>query len=70
MFAAAAKRLQYSTIGLLQYVAPTIQFLLAVLVFNEVMTSAHVIAFVLIWCGLALFAASALQSEQAQRRGS
>ena len=41
LFTAAAKRLPYSTLGFLQYVAPSLQFLLAVLVFGEPLTTAH-----------------------------
>jgi chloramphenicol-sensitive protein RarD len=64
--AAAARRLRYSTLGLLQYIAPTIQFLLAVLVYGEPLTRAHIVCFVLIWTGLAVFAADGLR--QAPRR--
>ena len=67
MFAGAAKRLRFATLGLLQYVAPTMQFLLAVLVYKEPLTSAHLVAFALIWSGLALFAADALAAERGRR---
>ena len=50
-----AKRLTLSTVGLMQYVAPSLQFLLAVLVFREAFTTAHAVTFALIWIGLALF---------------
>jgi len=56
LFAAAARRMPYVELGLLQYVAPTLQFLLAVAVFGETMTRAHVICFGFIWAGLALYA--------------
>jgi chloramphenicol-sensitive protein RarD len=55
MFTAAAKRLPYSTLGFLQYVAPSLQFLLAVLVFGEPLTRAHIAAFGAIWAALAIF---------------
>jgi chloramphenicol-sensitive protein RarD len=55
MFTAAAKRLPYSTLGFLQYIAPSLQFLLAVLVFGEPLTAAHVAAFGAIWAALAVF---------------
>jgi chloramphenicol-sensitive protein RarD len=61
LFAAAARRLRYSTLGLLQYIAPTIQFLLAVLAYGEPLTNAHIVCFVLIWTGLAVFAADGLR---------
>lgn len=65
LFAAAARRLRYSTLGLLQYLAPTIQFLLAVLAYGEPMTTAHIICFALIWTGLAVFAADGLRRARA-----
>ena len=55
LFTAAAKRLPYSTLGFLQYVAPSLQFLLAVLVFGEPLTAAHLVCFGAIWTALALF---------------
>jgi chloramphenicol-sensitive protein RarD len=55
LFTAAAKKLPYSTLGFLQYIAPSIQFLLAVLVFDEPLTSAHIICFGAIWAALAIF---------------
>lgn len=61
LFAAGARRLRYSTLGLLQYVAPTIQFLLAVLAYGEPLTTAHLICFALIWTGLAIYAADSLR---------
>ena len=61
LFAAAARRLKLSTLGLLQYIAPTIQFLLAVLVFGEPLTPAHLICFAAIWTGLAIYAADGLR---------
>lgn len=67
MFGGAGKRLRYATIGLLQYIAPTIQFLLAVLLFREPLRDAHLIAFPLIWAGLAIFAIDALRAERTRR---
>lgn len=54
-FTAAARRLAYSTLGMLQFLAPTVQFLLAVLVYGERFTAAHAIAFTAIWIALALY---------------
>lgn len=61
LFAASARRLRYSTIGLLQYLAPTLQFITAITIFGEPMTRAHTICFVLIWSGLALYVVSSLR---------
>src|SRR3954469_20996270 len=55
LFTAAAKRLPYSTLGFLQYVAPSLQFLLAVSVFGEPLTGTHLVCFGMIWAALALF---------------
>lgn len=54
-FAAAAKRLWYSTLGILQYLAPTGQFLLAVLAYGEPFTRDHLISFSLIWTALVIY---------------
>ena len=55
LFTAAARRLPYSTLGFLQYIAPSLQFLLAVLVFGEALTTAHIVCFAAIWTALAIF---------------
>ncbi len=56
MFAAAARRLRYSTMGLLQYIGPTLQFLQAVLLFREPLRPVHIVTFALIWTGCVLYA--------------
>ena len=55
LFTAAARKLAYSTLGMLQFIAPTLQFLIAVLVYGEPFTIAHAIAFPAIWTALALY---------------
>ena len=55
LFTAAAKRLRYSTLGMLQFLAPTLQFLIAVSIYGEPFTTAHAIAFGAIWTALALY---------------
>lgn len=55
LFTAAARRLRYSTLGMLQFVAPTLQFLIAVALYGEAFTTAHAIAFGSIWFALALY---------------
>src|SRR4051812_2818730 len=61
LFTAAAKRLPYSTLGFLQYVAPSLQFLLAVAVFGEPLTAAHLVCFGAIWTSLILFVAEGVR---------
>jgi chloramphenicol-sensitive protein RarD len=68
LFTGAARRLPYSTLGFLQYIAPSIQFLLAVLLFNEPFTAAHMICFGAIWSALAMFAADGVRSNRARSR--
>jgi chloramphenicol-sensitive protein RarD len=60
LFAFGARRIPYSTIGLLQYIGPTIQMLLAVFVFGEPFSGPRVLGFVLIWSALALYAGDGL----------
>jgi chloramphenicol-sensitive protein RarD len=55
LFAAGARRLRLGTIGLVQYLTPTLHFLSGVLIFNEAITRAEIVAFVLIWTGLAIY---------------
>ncbi len=52
LFAQGARSLPLSTVGLLQYLSPSIQFLLAVLVFREPFTAAHAATFACIWAAL------------------
>lgn len=64
-YANGAKRLRLTTIAILQYIAPTIIFLIAVFVFGEPFGQARAIAFPMIWAALALYTWSMLR----QRRG-
>ncbi|WP_114227111.1 MULTISPECIES: EamA family transporter RarD [Sphingomonas] len=64
-FTAAARRLRYSTLGILQFVAPTLQFLLAVFAYGEPFTRSHAIAFAAIWTAAALYLISSLRSARA-----
>lgn len=54
LFTAATRLLPYSLMGFLQYIAPSLQFLLAVAVFGEPLTPAHMACFAAIWTALAL----------------
>lgn len=66
-FTAAARRLRYSTLGILQFIAPTLQFLVAVFLYGEAFTTAHAIAFACIWTAAFLYLISALRSVGAAR---
>ncbi len=67
-FTAAARRLAYSTVGMLQFLAPTLQFLLAVAVYDEPFTTAHAIAFGCIWAALALYVSSMVRDMRLARQ--
>jgi chloramphenicol-sensitive protein RarD len=67
LFTAAARRLPYSTLGFLQYIAPSLQFLLAVLVFGEPLTTAHLVCFAAIWSALAIFTIDGWRQSRAGR---
>ena len=64
LFALAAKRMQLSTLGFFQYIAPTGHFLLAVFVYNEPFTQAHKITFGMIWLALAIYTADSIYSHR------
>lgn len=59
MFASAAKRIPMLLIGILQYIAPTLQFLLGVFVFREVVSVHTLVGFGIVWAALVVFAAEA-----------
>ena len=63
-FTAAARRLAYSTVGMLQFIAPTLQFLLAVAVYDEPFSTAHAIAFGCIWTALILYVSSMVRDRR------
>jgi chloramphenicol-sensitive protein RarD len=64
-FTQAARRLRLSTIGLVLYVAPSCQFLLAVFLYGETFSTAHLVTFACIWVGLAIYS---IDSTLAYRR--
>ena len=59
MFLEAGQRLRLSTVGLIQYLTPTLQFLLAIVVYHEPFTGVHLITFGCIWLALALYSGDA-----------
>ena len=65
LFTGAARRLPYSTLGMLQFLAPTLQFIIAVALYGEPFTLAHGIAFAAIWAALALYVAAIYRSSRA-----
>jgi len=67
LFMVGATRLKLTTMGLLQYIVPTGQLLLGVLVYGEAFTSAHGVAFACIWAALVVFSADAFTTHRAAR---
>jgi len=67
IYASGAKLLRLSTMGLMQYIAPTMVFLIAVFVFGEPFRLATLVAFVLIWTGLAIYTWSLLARNRTAR---
>jgi len=61
MFSYAARRVSLATIGLLQYINPTMQFLIAVMLFGEPFGPWHRLAFALIWGALIIFSVASLR---------
>ncbi|ATE62365.1 EamA family transporter RarD [Thauera sinica] len=61
LFAVGAKRLPLATVGFLQFIAPSLNFLLAVLVFREPFDSGQLVGFVLIWAALAIYSVDMLR---------
>lgn len=68
LFSFGARRLTMSTVGIVQYINPTLQFLVAVLIFGEPFGVVHLIAFALIWSALAIYSSSAFNQDRARRR--
>jgi len=68
LFSYAARRVRMTSLGLVQYLNPTLQFSCAVFVFGELFTGWHKIAFGLIWAALAIYAASMFAQDRAARR--
>jgi len=66
LFAAATRRLRLATTGFLQYITPTMHFLLAVLVYNEHFTTLHLSGFMLIWSGLLCYSWDAWRTYSMQ----
>lgn len=67
LFAEAARRLPYATLGLMQYLNPTIQVAAAGLILGEVFTRWHWWALALIWCALALYGRELVRQGRARR---
>jgi len=67
-FVAAARRLRLATIGFLQYITPSMHFLLAVGLYREEFSHAHLVSFLFIWGGLAVYSGEAIWTNRGGKR--
>ncbi len=66
LFSYASRRVRLSTVGLVQYLNPTLQFMCATVIFAEPLSMWHAIAFPLIWVALAIYSWSGFRQEKAR----
>ncbi len=66
-FALAARRLNLTTVGMMQFIAPTLQFVIAV-IYGEELTPAHIVCFSLIWLAVILFSVDAWRTNRTLAR--
>lgn len=69
LFAYGARRIRFSTLGLLQYIAPTVQFALGVWLYHEAFSRERAAAFAFIWAGLALYTVDNLWHQPRRSSG-
>jgi chloramphenicol-sensitive protein RarD len=67
MFAYAARQVTLATVGILQYIAPTLQFLLGVFVYGEPFTQTRLVGFAVIWISLLIYSIEGIVRERRQR---
>ena len=67
MFASAARRIPLTMIGVMQYIAPTLQFLLGVLIYKEPFATSKLIGFGMVWIALIVFWTEGLAAHRAQK---
>lgn len=68
LFTAGARRIPLSSLGLLQYIAPTLQFLLGVFVWGELLTPTRLIGFCLIWLALLAYTVEGVWERKASKK--
>ena len=63
LFSIATLKLKYSTIGMINYLNPSIQFLIAITIFSEPFKSLHLLSFLIIWLSLVLYSFNSIRSS-------
>jgi chloramphenicol-sensitive protein RarD len=69
LFAAGARRISLTTMGILQYISPSLQFAIGVWLFHEPFESARLVGFVLIWAALLIYSVEGWLAARLQRAG-
>jgi len=67
LFSEGARRIPLSSVGFLQYFAPTLMFLIGVLKYKEPLTTTYIISFLFIWTGLAFYSANLVRNQFKRR---
>ena len=67
MFASAAKRIPLTMVGIMQYIAPTLQFLIGIFVYKEAFTTTKLIGFSIVWIALIIFWGENMLAYRAQK---
>jgi chloramphenicol-sensitive protein RarD len=67
LFATAARRMSYASLGFVQYIAPSIVFLLGVYVYGEPLSTTKLACFILIWVSIGIFCADAIKTYRAAK---
>ncbi|WP_371194864.1 EamA family transporter RarD [Glaciecola sp. SC05] len=67
-FTAAARRIKYSTLGMIQYIGPSIMFTLAIVIYHEPLSQARLLTFAIVWTALAIFTYDSLNYYRKNRR--
>jgi chloramphenicol-sensitive protein RarD len=65
-FGVAATRIPLSTLGFIQYLSPTLQLLIGIIVFREPFTVAYMVSFILVWIGLAIYTYSVIRNTRSR----
>jgi chloramphenicol-sensitive protein RarD len=68
LFVGAAHKLRLATVGILQYICPTLHFVWAVFLFNESFSGMQLISFLFIWTAVILYATDAVRAEQSREK--
>ena len=66
LFAAGARRISYTTLGVLQYISPTLQLVLGVWLFHEALVPARLFGFAMIWLALLVYGVDGWFNRRAQ----